>query len=1002
MAIQTKADIPYICYAEATEFLELSMKFNPDRTTTGAESFNSFTSGTTYTTADGGEEDIFDQLQVVLEPYNIDAQYLNSIRAEIIKIFDNPEIPIVLSPSTPIVSTTETEFGAPLKGVITGRTIALTNSIKGDFSDLSEWNVLNSTLDNSDAQYIKVINPTGNIFGFYTDSVIELSSPSDKLFVYSKAKAIHGSQTFSRIFMEVDDPDEEIGTVTNPVNNQEYELYGVTTRTDFISPVRAKIYGRTNVTDANAELWVDKEVGVFALNVTQLDAELASEGYTEQEREDVYLSIARNGYFESYFQSTNFVEISTNNKNLFEINKEISVYNPSESGVGIERLDTGIRVFSKTAGTFRTVRMIYQLKPNTSYDMSRIVNVLSGATAAGAGQIFISNIPVPVVFSKTETDTTFITGSDGITYVTFYATHSTTEDGDVEFKDVIINESITDSDYVKNEQSRLSLGNNPLGSSPRGTLDKYDIEADVFLENTNIGRDGSVEHLSGTLTNYINGQGFNNDLSGARLAGVANGALTETLDSGFGYDNLNIYRVIRTTNTLLTEHGIYISPSGFIVIYVPTSLLATDDLAGIQAYFDENQIDIVYELETQSRRKLGINSQALSFADYTQVSVETGKVPKELAKALLSTGYVYINFLNLAAGDTRLKLECDVIENVYFEGKNITGLGTILESPGWDVYGNQGWRIEESVVEENNIDINKIRVDYKTLETNNQASVTGEFNNSLAEAQADEAKKLADVGNNVDEVTARFNDSVGNLGGAGVDDFAITPAGLCSWSNPTSSDFEDVTIYQAKFDISTIDRILLENDDAVTKYVTSGTSQGTLIDPLTDYTYVITPRYAVGGKSYYGRRSIQTLSTPDIATYYDAPDNPGGMVVTGTAVINPEGIVIRQDPTPSIFGTTNTPSAEDLSAYSRIQCDFTKEGSGTTSGFSVICRVVSSIGGTVLASQSITANLSPGDYVLNVDVTAVSTGYIEFVYEGSGDQFFPLKYFMTKLEAHVS
>lgn len=81
MSIQNLQDLPNLYKSEWSKFDEL-VKTYPI-TTTGAQSFTSVSSATTYTTTNGGWLNIFTQLQTVLQPYLVNSTYWNSIQTEI-------------------------------------------------------------------------------------------------------------------------------------------------------------------------------------------------------------------------------------------------------------------------------------------------------------------------------------------------------------------------------------------------------------------------------------------------------------------------------------------------------------------------------------------------------------------------------------------------------------------------------------------------------------------------------------------------------------------------------------------------------------------------------------------------------------------------------------------------------------------------------------------------------------------------------------------------------
>lgn len=185
-------------------------------------------------------------------------------------------------------------------------------------------------------------------------------------------------------------------------------------------------------------------------------------------------------------------------ENLFDKNSTPIAYYPSHSDVDYEVTDTGIKVFTLTSGTYRRIRFEFIGKPYTEYTIACDVKKVSGAAHKYAGNIYVSDIPNPVILSPSENEENFTTGYDGKGLVTFYVTNDDSEDGKINFNNI-----------------RITEGSNSITNEPyKGGLMIFPTElAKIGNETTGIGKnlfncDQEVIYINDDYTNgtYSDGQ----------------------------------------------------------------------------------------------------------------------------------------------------------------------------------------------------------------------------------------------------------------------------------------------------------------------------------------------------------------------------------------------------------------------------------------------------------------------------------------------------------------
>lgn len=139
-----------------------------------------------------------------------------------------------------------------------------------------------------------------------------------------------------------------IKAISNPVQNQQYELYGIVQATDSNQNLIIQ-HTYTDATTANGKVMeVDGNAGVFAINMTALGIE----SYTEAQM----LDLVRGGYFDGLkgVENPTFESVG---KNLFDKNASIiKTYVDTSTGLLVEESNVG----------WETSELI-KIKPNNSY-----------------------------------------------------------------------------------------------------------------------------------------------------------------------------------------------------------------------------------------------------------------------------------------------------------------------------------------------------------------------------------------------------------------------------------------------------------------------------------------------------------------------------------------------------------------------------------------------------------------------------------------------------------
>jgi|GEM_PF-3914086 len=160
----------------------------------------------------------------------------------------------------------------------------------------------------------------------------------------------------------------------------------------------------------------------------------------------------------------------------------------------------------------------------------------------------------------------------------------------------------TATDYKAYNKTTISLPED-LKSLPNDVVDTYNVNTGEVVRNA-FPIDKSAEVFDGTEAwgSYTNGNGSNSDLSKISLSGfvtdnnLIDGQGLGIDDYAIGYDGLGTYRAVSVSSALLTENGI-LNFSGALLIYVPTTELPSDDLAGFKSYLGTNNLNLICQLD---------------------------------------------------------------------------------------------------------------------------------------------------------------------------------------------------------------------------------------------------------------------------------------------------------------------------------------------------------------------------------------------------------------------
>ncbi len=825
-------------------------------------------------------------------------------------------IQVQLTPDSSIKSTQETKFNTPCNAIIKGKT--LVNLVDKNVDDLTKWSVFGGT-----ATVVgDVLRITGD--GSNLQIGINYTLPNyvanTKRFGYGKARTTTADSNEIECSVVSGGVFRHFINEVNPTINEWFEG-GVIADEPINSSISNLITYRLIFADsatANGKvLEIDIPRGTFVIE----DGDKTL---------DEYIGYTKNGYF-SGVQHTRGVSVKSVNKNFFDKFSTVDGFALGGGGIGNDDTFSTIDILIESGKQYSIVNF---LSANTFWSDKKLGSNL-GLFSSTGGLAPTNSKYLRVTVSKTQIDTTQL------------------------------EEGTTSTDYVSNKNSQVVYPD-LLGSVPNGTADEIDTKNGVKIAGTNVLKDGHDYKLKSSdiillevssSTNYDIVQIDRNGLHGifAQNAGItANKHIIQGFSRNLLYtgaslaDDINYVGTYIDSLSLSTRIYLFVEKGRFTDIEEAKKSLQNGGLVGTS---------LTYELASPETSKLDTVGQVNAYADYTQFTSEVGVIPNELATLHLD-GTVYVTN-DSRFNDTYFEFRAKDIEKVIYNGENIISLGNKLSDFG---NGNYRWTILQSVVEDNNIDINKIYVYYTTSETSPGFEVEINASNSLAQSHDDLTQTVADTSAKIDVNTKTLNEAIGVLGAKIVTGFSVTPYGLCTWNNPETSDFVRTEIYQSEFDINHYTYEQLNNINGIQKY-NPGTNESitTSIDVNTKYYYVAVSIYGVGGIEYKSITNAFEITSPnDFLFYENGTENVAWTITDRQSTYFPISV------TPYKQAVTET---VDVSAYSVIR---------------VTCQ---SFGGTlpnILTLSFGASSVNGGSGTIELDVSSETTGQITIL-PNSGD-----------------
>lgn len=345
--------------------------------------------------------------------------------------------------------------------------LSLVNSVvNGDFSDgTTGWTPVAST-------HTVLSNKLSNTGNGASDIAREVNGNSvnhalnDVFFAYAKARVTNIN--CANLYIRLRDASAYIvDLISNPVQNQWYELYGKLITPD-TNVVQANLYhSYADAATANGKVMeVDGNAGIFAINMTALGIE----DFTEAQM----LDLVRSGYIDG-LQSLYRPVVKSVGKNLSPVNS----YNGNVEYVNETLNSVGDVIVSNI-----------KINPVKSY-------ILSGVDPTGRMKVFFHNTPTNATYQST-VYTSIVGGGDGVElsrnqatsgykYATITAGPSFPETvasvgSIVEYTNIQLEEGTTTTPYEPYRSSQLTL-DIPLRSLPNGVADRvYEADGQVWLE----------------------------------------------------------------------------------------------------------------------------------------------------------------------------------------------------------------------------------------------------------------------------------------------------------------------------------------------------------------------------------------------------------------------------------------------------------------------------------------------------------------------------------------
>jgi hypothetical protein len=310
-------------------------------------------------------------------------------------------------------------------------------------------------------------------------------------------------------------------------------------------------------------------------------------------------------------------------------------------------------------------------------------------------------------------------------------------------------------DYNSYKSSKIVL-DDPLAKLPNGATDKIVREngKTVKYVNTNMGRDKGFYKLMD--------EDFVGLYTGGTNVNLVQLDLTKLSDYRVGTTGIDgIIRVegfSGETGTLGSNYDLTTSIGKIAIAtsqyWLIVSKADVPDLATAKSKYIGKKV--AYQLANSQIIELSDNTEpVISQEGYTQFNVEDGVIEQEEV-SLHDTGTSYVINRTTYAGSL-LKYKNKKFLSIKSNGLEILNIGSIRTDLA---YGGERWEIQKTIVESQNIDINKIYVTYVTSETNGQSNLKINYNADLSSAVSSNANAINIVGEQVDDISKKMNDVI--------------------------------------------------------------------------------------------------------------------------------------------------------------------------------------------------------------------------------------------------
>lgn len=426
----------------------------------------------------------------------------------------------------------------------------------------TNYSGVGATMSETSTELIATGN--GSSLGVATKETDETKvSIGDKYFVKCMARVTDAVSTQIRLFHVASGDLDTVDTILTPSQNVWYPLYGIAEKN--VDDLTTWIQVQADYVDAGTAngkvLEIDKTLGITKIKLSGEDLSLSAD-----ELADKYP-----GYLET---GPNHVsgETSVTGKNLFDKSK----------------ITRNLRLVETTGST----------TGSATSDVSDYILIDSGIGYTISSSIGLSSNLRWVVYDKNKN---FLQGAlndntipDNISDAKYVRISTLKEEISADFQ---LEPGTKATTYKSFSQQKSSYSN--LKELPNKVKDTRNLTTgeEVRRVSDEFTFDGSE-----AWSTYQNGLGANNDLSGMRVTFAS--INLETVVSfgnnlgGFaiGYDGKDTYKSTYIDSQLIGRGIVTISDS--LIVYVPTSELPSDDLAGFKTYLGTNNLKVHFQLAT--------------------------------------------------------------------------------------------------------------------------------------------------------------------------------------------------------------------------------------------------------------------------------------------------------------------------------------------------------------------------------------------------------------------